>query len=185
MEGQAFMKKVNIRFWIESAALLALTCVFQSLRLIMGATPVSTYLIGVLVNLCILTATSAVGVPAGLLLSVTAPCVAFLQSYMPAPILPWTVMGNCMIALVYGHFALRINNKVFFYLIAVFPAALLKYGIITLGWTVTVGYADAFIAVYTTQMALMPHHFITTIIAFIIAKSLPASVMNLKFLRKT
>jgi len=179
------MKKVNIRFWIESAALLALTCVFQSLRLIMGATPVSTYLIGVLVNLCILVATSAIGIPAGLLLSVTAPCVAFLQSYMPAPILPWVVGGNCIVTLIYGRCVLRVNNKVIFYLIAVFPAALLKYGVITIGWTVTVGYGDAFIAVYTTQMALMPHHFITTIIAFIIAKSLPASVINLRFLHKT
>ena len=80
----------------RTALLLALTLVFQSLRFFIPM-PVflSTFLIGSLVNACLLVAVETVGVQPALLIAIIAPIVAYLQQVLPLPILIIPVaLGN-------------------------------------------------------------------------------------------
>ncbi|MBP2628097.1 MAG: hypothetical protein H6Q68_2808 [Firmicutes bacterium] len=82
----------------RTALLLALTLVFQSLRFIIPI-PVfaSTFLIGSLVNACLLVAVETVGVKPALLIVLVAPIVAYFQQLLPLPIfiIP-VVLGNAI-----------------------------------------------------------------------------------------
>lgn len=82
----------------RTALLLALALVFQSLRLIIPI-PVflSTFVIGSLVNACLLVAVETVGVkPALMIVSIT-PIVAYFQQLLPLPIFIIPVaLGNAI-----------------------------------------------------------------------------------------
>jgi len=82
----------------RTALLLALTLVFQSLRFIIPI-PVffSTFLIGSLVNACLLVAVETVGFRLALLIAIIAPIVAYLQQVLPLPIFIIPVaLGNVL-----------------------------------------------------------------------------------------
>lgn len=82
----------------RTGLLLALTLVFQSLRFIIPI-PVflSTFLIGGLVNACLLVAVEIVGVKPALLIVLVAPIVAYFQQLLPLPIFIIPVaLGNAI-----------------------------------------------------------------------------------------
>jgi len=82
----------------RTALLLALTLVFQSLRFIIPI-PVflSTFLIGSLVNACLLVAVETVGLRPTLLIVFVAPIVAYFQQLLPLPIFIIPVaLGNAL-----------------------------------------------------------------------------------------
>jgi hypothetical protein len=97
--------------WItRTALLLALTIVFQSIRVFvptlslvnLGIMDLSTLVIGSLVNLALLASARFVGPLSGVIISVVAPIIAFSQGHVPivymiAPI----AIGNLVLVLVY------------------------------------------------------------------------------------
>ncbi len=90
------------RFITRTAVILALAIVFQNLRLVIGAWPQSTLIIGSLVNLTLIVATGAVGLVAGLVISFVTPIVAFAQGHLPHVwFMPVTMIGNAVLVLVY------------------------------------------------------------------------------------
>jgi hypothetical protein len=100
----------------RAALLLALTLLFQSLRLMIPMPPfLSTILIGSLMNTCLLVATGAVGFRFTLMIVMVAPVVAYFQQVLPLPmfIVPVAVGNSIYIGLfLIGHkwrFWLRIG----------------------------------------------------------------------------
>lgn len=91
---------MNTRYTIvtRTGLLLALTLVFQSLRFIIPI-PVffSTFLIGSLVNACLLVAVETVGIRPALLIVLITPIVAYFQQLLPLPIFIIPVaLGNAI-----------------------------------------------------------------------------------------
>ena len=80
----------------RTALLLSLTLLFQSLRFIIPIPAfLSTFLIGSLVNACLLIATETIGVRAAFMIGFLAPIVAYMQQLLPLPILILPVaLGN-------------------------------------------------------------------------------------------
>jgi len=96
---------MNARYHVltRTALLLALTLLFQSLRLVIPL-PVfmSTLLIGTLVNACLLIAAEAIGVRAALAISIMAPIVAYMQQLLPLPVFIVPVLaGNAAYVLLF------------------------------------------------------------------------------------
>jgi hypothetical protein len=100
--------------WItRTAILLALTILFQSLRVLIPILPanISQYLVGSLVNLCLILAAIIVGIKGGLVIAIIAPIIAFFQGFTPVPVLVIPIaLGNIvlvvLIALLYKRNAL-------------------------------------------------------------------------------
>ncbi|MFU0801308.1 MAG: ECF transporter S component [Xylanivirga thermophila] len=83
-----------------TAILLALTLVFQSLRNIIPQ-GMDQYIIGSLVNACLIISAIIVGMGGGIAISVIAPLVALLQGEIAFPILvPFVAIGNSVIVIV-------------------------------------------------------------------------------------
>jgi hypothetical protein len=82
----------------RAALLLALTLLFQSLRFVIPVPPIlSTFLIGSLMNACLLVAAEWVGVGPVLIISFLAPVVAYFQQVLPLPIFIIPVaLGNAI-----------------------------------------------------------------------------------------
>jgi len=77
----------NQRVLARAALLLALTLLFQSLRFIIPLPPFfSTWIIGSLVNACLLVAVMTTGVWAAAMIAVIAPVVAYMQQLLPLPV---------------------------------------------------------------------------------------------------
>ncbi|GBG58525.1 hypothetical protein SPFL3102_03892 [Sporomusaceae bacterium FL31] len=103
---------MSIRKMNRTALLLALMIVFQSLRLYLPIPSfVSVYIIGSMVNACLLLAASMVGWKAAFVLAVTAPVVAYLQQVLPLPVLILPVAA-ANLAYVTGYLVLAGQNKV-------------------------------------------------------------------------
>ena len=89
--------------WItRTAILLALTVVFQSLRVLLPIIPVniSQYIIGSLVNLCLIVAAVVVGIKSGLVIAVVAPIIALVQGFTPFPVLAVPIaLGNLVLVI--------------------------------------------------------------------------------------
>ena len=83
------MRSNSIRNMVTTAILIALTIVFQLLRPVLGGSnPVSTYIIGSLVNLALIVAACAVGLVSGVSVAVAAPLIALWQGHATLPMLP-------------------------------------------------------------------------------------------------
>lgn len=87
----------------RAALLLALTLVFQSLRFIIPIPAfLSIFLIGSLVNACLLVAVEMVGIKYAFVIACSAPIVAYFQQLLPLPILIMPVIvGNGIYILVF------------------------------------------------------------------------------------
>lgn len=88
---------------VRTALLLALTIVVQSLRFVLPIPALaSTFLIGTLVNACLLVALLSTGRRAALLIACVTPVVAYIQQLLPLPvfILP-VAIGNCLFVWLY------------------------------------------------------------------------------------
>jgi hypothetical protein len=114
----------SAKFITRTAILLALTVLFQSLRVLMPFLPanISQYVIGSLVNLCLIVAAIIVGIKGGLIIAVAAPIIAFLQGFTPSPVLVLPIaLGN--IVLVAAAAILYEKNSV----LALAAGAVLKF----------------------------------------------------------
>ncbi|NLM49610.1 MAG: ECF transporter S component [Clostridiaceae bacterium] len=91
----------------RSAVLLALALVFQSLRLIpfIGNWPNQSLLIGSLVNLVLVIAGIIVGPFAAAIISIITPVVAFMQGFLPNPLIIIPIAaGNLVLSLIVAYF---------------------------------------------------------------------------------
>lgn len=86
------------------ALLVALMLIFQSLRLLLPVPPfVSVFVIGSLVNACLLAAVETAGWRLALVPAVVAPVVAYMQQLLPLPVLiPPIAAANGAYALGYN-----------------------------------------------------------------------------------
>lgn len=169
------MQSNKTRQLVTAAALLALTLVFQNIRLLPIGTAVSTYIIGSLVNSCLILAACLVSLWAGLLISVAAPLVALLQGYAPAPMLPFLMVGNVVLVLLYGLIAapaLKREEKTPLVLwgVAGVLAAFLKFAVIAVGNTLMISSkgGSVFFAVLASGMAQQTQQWVTALIAMVL-----------------
>ncbi|MBP2634573.1 MAG: hypothetical protein H6Q72_480 [Firmicutes bacterium] len=127
---------MSIRKTSRAALLLALVIVFQSLRLYLPIPPfVSVYLIGSLVNACLLLSVLVAGWRAALALSVVAPVVAYLQQVLLLPVLILPVAA-ANIAYVGGYLMFAGKNTI----LAISTATTAKFLIIYLMVTSLIHY---------------------------------------------
>lgn len=107
------MNNKNIQLITRTAMLLAITLLFQQLRLLIGATMVSTIIIGSLVNLALFVSAATVGWRGSIFVAVLSPVVAALQGHLPHPLLiPFVAAGNLTLVLVYELAAGKQGNAV-------------------------------------------------------------------------
>jgi hypothetical protein len=125
---------------VATALLVALTIVFQQLRFVLGDSIVTTYIIGSLVNLCLIVAAVAVGLWSGIAVAVISPLIAFAQGHLPLlQMLPWVMAGNAVLVVFYALFAVKdkASLTVFWprWAITGVVAAAVKFAVIALGQT--------------------------------------------------
>ena len=183
------MKNQDIRKLVITALLIALTIVFQLLRPVLGGSNIiSTYIIGSLVNLALIVAACAVGLWSGVAVAVIAPLFALLQAHSTLPMVPWIIVGNVVLVVLYALFALKDKHslKVEWVRWAVVGvvAALIKFAVIAVGQSLVLTSAKglAFNAALATAAATQSVQIITALIAMvlggIILPALPASVVG-------
>ena len=117
------LKRLN-----RTALLLALMIVFQSLRLYLPLPAfVSVYLIGSLVNACLLLAANTLGPRPAWVLAIAAPVVAYLQQVLPLPVLILPIAA-ANLAYIGGYLLLSSRGS----LLAVTTATTAKFSILYL-----------------------------------------------------
>lgn len=91
------------RMLVRAALLLALTLVLQSLRLIIPLPPFfTTFIIGSLINACLLITLETAGLTAALLIAAVTPVVAYLQQLLPLPVfIPPVAAANILYVLLF------------------------------------------------------------------------------------
>lgn len=99
----------QVKWVTQTALLLALALVFQSLRAIIpnvvipGLGELDQYIIGSLVNTTLIIATLSVGISGGIVIGVATPLIALLQGEIAFPILvPAVALGNIAIVVIVG-----------------------------------------------------------------------------------
>jgi hypothetical protein len=94
---------LSVHILTRAALLLALTLLFQSLRVIIPLPAAfSTFLIGSLMNACLLVALLTVGLWPALLIAVMIPLAAYLQALLPLPVFVFPVaIGNVLYILFF------------------------------------------------------------------------------------
>lgn len=134
------MNSKNIRKLVATALLVALAIVFQQLRFVLGGSNiVSTYIVSSLVNLCLIVAATAVGLWSGVAVSVVTPLIALMQGHAALPMVPWIILGNAALAVLYALFAMKdkasLNVSWPRWAVTGTAAALVKFAVIALGQT--------------------------------------------------
>lgn len=118
------MNKDKIQFITRTAILLALTIVFQYLGRIISLGPNSIFIVGPLVNACLIISTYFAGAASGVVISILSVVGAILTgAQMPLPLAPFIILGNLSLVLI---FHLLKNKKVF----GIVSGAVLKYAFI-------------------------------------------------------
>lgn len=93
--------------WVtRTAIMLALSVLFQSLRLIIPMPAgISQYIVGSLVNLALIVAVMIIDIKGGLAVAVLTPIIAFFQGHIPQAMplmILFVAIGNAVIVLAYG-----------------------------------------------------------------------------------
>lgn len=110
------------QFLTRTAMLLAMTLVFQNLRLFIGTSFYIQFIIGSLVNAALIVSVGKVNVYSGLIIGVLAPIVAFIQGQIPLPlIIPVVAGGNAIYVFLFR----LVKNKNLY--AAVVAGAIFKY----------------------------------------------------------
>jgi len=183
------MSSQNIRKMVVTAILLALTIVFQLLRPVLGGSnPVSTYIIGSLVNLTLIVAACAVGLISGIAVAVVAPLFALLQGHATLPMVPWIMLGNLVLVLLFALFAQK--NKASLqvewvrWIIVGVIATLIKYAVISAGQALVLtsakglAFGVALGTASTAQVVQIVTAMIAAVLGGIILPMLPATVVG-------
>ncbi|MCR4434556.1 MAG: ECF transporter S component [Clostridiales bacterium] len=123
------MKSVKVRFIARTAILAALTLVFQSLGRFVPLGPNSNFIVGPLVNACLLIATATVGVWGGIIIAAIAPVGSLLTTHSPIasfllPFSPFVAAGNIVLVLCF-YFLLK-KSKI----AGIILGAVLKFGVL-------------------------------------------------------
>ncbi|MEG6584615.1 hypothetical protein [Dendrosporobacter sp. 1207_IL3150] len=94
---------INHQKIIRTGLLLSLTIVLQSLRLVIPIPPVlSIFLIGSLVNCCLLVAVQSIGLQAAVIIALIAPIIAYFQQILYLPIFIFPVaLGSLLFIVVF------------------------------------------------------------------------------------
>lgn len=122
--------KSTVKWITRTAILLALSVLFQSLRVLIPVMPdnVSQFVVGSLVNLCLILAAIITGIRGGLVVAVIAPVIAYLQGFTPVPVLVVPIaLGNLVLVIVVALLHKRSN------LLAFAAGAVLKFFALYLG----------------------------------------------------
>lgn len=132
-------KKTNII--TRTGILLALTVVFQYTGRFIPLGPNSNFIVGPLVNACLLVSVVAAGIYGGLVIAVAAPLFAALTSSGPvAPFItvfsPFIAAGNFVLILMF--YLLRNKNKWF----GIIAGAVLKFIVIYSGLLIMLGFRE-------------------------------------------
>lgn len=177
------MNRGTVKKLTLAAVMLALTIVFQNLRLLIGTNPVSTYIISSLVNLCLIIATGVASLWGGLAIALVAPLIALIQGHAQAPMVPWIIGGNMALVLLYffvfwqayhrkqAREATTWRRYIAPWAIATVVAAVVKFAIIALGNAVVMGgkQSKSFTLFLTVAATAQLQQLITAIIAAVIA----------------
>lgn len=126
------MPKAN--FITRTAILLALTLVFQMLRQFIPMSNIlSIFIVGTLVNACLAVSAKMVGLWGGLIISIVAPIVAFLQGHLKFIwMIPVVAIGNAILVAAFAlfksdYFALIIGALTKFVFLFLSVTLLLRY----------------------------------------------------------
>ncbi len=94
----------NIKFVTRTALLLAVTVVCQMLRPLIALPGLgSTLIIGSLVNASLAVSSVVVGVWGGIIISIIAPIIAFMQQHIAFVwLIPIVSVGNLILVIIYG-----------------------------------------------------------------------------------
>lgn len=98
------MSNIKLRAMTRTAVLLALTLVLQALGRYLAAFigPNNNFIVGPLVNACLIIATASVGLWSGSLIAVIAPFGAVLTgAAIPLPFIPFIAIGNFLLVLLF------------------------------------------------------------------------------------
>lgn len=183
------MSSQNIRRMVAAALLIALTIVFQQLRFILGDLIVTTYIIGSLVNLCLIVAATAVGLWGGVAVAAVSPLVAFAQGHLPLlQMVPWVVAGNVLLVLFYALLALKdkaaLNVSWPRWTVTGAAAALVKFAVIALGQATVftsmkgLAFAAAFSAAASAQFVQIVTACVGMVLGGLILPMLPRKVVG-------
>lgn len=175
------MNSKQIKNMVMTATILALTIVFQYIRLLIGTNEVSTYIIATLVNTCLIIAALLLNIYSGLAVAILAPLVALLQGFAQAPMLPWLVAGNVVLVITYAIFIKKGKRPLARYIIVGAVAAVVKYIVITFGQaTVLSGKGQVFNVAFNTAMLAQLKQLITAMLAictsFLVLKPLEKAI---------
>lgn len=113
---------MNVKFITRTAILLALTIVMQTVGRYIPLGPNSQFIVGPLVNACLLIGAAATGIYGGAVIALVAPFGAILTgAAIPLPFAPFIAIGNFVLVLFF--YLLR-KNKI----AGILSGALLKFG---------------------------------------------------------
>ena len=184
------MSSQNIRKMVTTALIIALTIVFQMLRPVLGGNNIiSTYIIGSLVNLCLIVAAVAVGLWSGIAVAVITPLIALMQGHVALiQLVPWIIAGNAVLVLCYAFFAMKDKRS----LTVQWPrwattgviAAVVKFAVMAFGQSTVLtsvkglAFGTAFPTSVTAQFVQIVTAVIAMIIAGIILPMLPARIVR-------
>jgi hypothetical protein len=113
---------MNIEFITRTAILLALTIVMQTVGRYIPLGPNSQFIVGPLVNACLLIGAAATGIYGGAIIALAAPFGAILTgAAIPLPFAPFIAIGNFILVLFF--YLLR-KNKI----AGILSGAMLKFG---------------------------------------------------------
>ena len=120
------MISMNTRFITRTAILLALAVVFQIMGrfLLPFMGPNSNFVVGPLVNACLLVSAAAAGIWSGTAVAVISPFTAVLTgAAIPLPFVPFIAIGNFLLVLM---FHLLRRNRI----AGILTGAVLKFGLL-------------------------------------------------------
>lgn len=112
--GGILMKMNRLQVLTRTAVLLALTIVFQNLRIIpvIGAGPQSQFIIGSLVNAALIVSVGTVNLYSAIIICIAAPLIAYIQGQLP-PVLPYMIpivaVGNAVLVISFYLFRKRLE----------------------------------------------------------------------------
>lgn len=123
------MNRLSTQVIARTAVLLALTVVFQALGRYIPLGPNSNFIVGPLVNACLMVAAATVGIWGSSIIAVAAPFGALMTgAAVPLPFVPFVALGNLSIVLVFYFFYRRGNT--IGNLAGVLLGSLVKFGVL-------------------------------------------------------
>ncbi|HPF88132.1 MAG TPA: hypothetical protein PK537_08795 [Candidatus Limiplasma sp.] len=184
------MSSQNIRKMVTTALIIALAIVFQMLRPVLGGSNIiSTYIIGSLVNLCLIVAAVAVGLWSGIVVAVITPLIALMQGHVAlVQLVPWIIAGNAVLVLIYAFFGMKDKTSLSVswprWAIVGVIAAVVKFAVMAFGQSTVLTSVKSltFGVAFPTSVSAQVVQIITAVIAMIISgivlPMLPAKVVG-------